>query len=60
MLTLRRQYSLLTKAPNFNSFTTSSTAGLSVEVLHNIVHADIGGQWGHMSQVGYSAYDPVL
>jgi len=60
MLTVQLKYSLLMKAPNFNSFTTSSIEGSSIEVLHNIIHAIIGGQWGHMGQLSYSAYDPVL
>lgn len=54
-------YGLFT-IPSFNEF--SSTQDLangapnswnSVESIHNLVHVSVGGQWGHMTSVPYSA-----
>jgi tyrosinase len=32
----------------------------SVESVHNGVHVNAGGQWGHMTAVAYSAFDPLF
>jgi tyrosinase len=32
----------------------------SVESVHNGVHVNAGGQWGHMTAVAYSAFDPIF
>jgi len=48
--------------PTFNEFsnTQRSLSGTpngwnSVESIHNTVHVNVGGQWGHMTAVAYSA-----
>jgi tyrosinase len=37
----------------------SSTLG-SIEDLHGSIHFAVGGQMGHMSQLQYSAFDPIF
>ncbi|KAA8895432.1 common central domain of tyrosinase-domain-containing protein [Sphaerosporella brunnea] len=53
--------------PNFSDFSGtmrntngSPNAWNSVESVHNGVHVNCGGQWGHMTAVAYSAFDPVF
>ncbi|KAF8252413.1 Di-copper centre-containing protein [Wilcoxina mikolae CBS 423.85] len=59
-------YNLFT-IPTFNEFsnTQRSASGTpnswnSVESIHNTVHVNCGGQWGHMTAVAYSAFDPIF
>lgn len=58
----RSQVFNLFTIPTFNEFsnTQRSANGTpnswnSVESIHNIIHVNAGGQWGHMTAVAYSA-----
>ncbi|RPA88543.1 Di-copper centre-containing protein, partial [Choiromyces venosus 120613-1] len=53
--------------PNFGEFAAASGTGatapsnwISVESIHNDIHAHIGGANGHMSYVDYAAFDPIF
>jgi tyrosinase len=54
------QYYALTKSSTYNVFATQALPGPSIEAVHGQVHVDIGGQWGHMSELSYAAFDPIL
>jgi hypothetical protein len=41
-------------------FCTYASRGPSLEAIHNNIHNDIGGTNGHMAQLTYAAYDPIL
>ncbi|CCX04285.1 hypothetical protein FPQ18DRAFT_280049 [Pyronema domesticum] len=63
----RSQVFNLFTIPTFNEFsnTQRSANGTpnswnSVESIHNIIHVNAGGQWGHMTAVAYSAFDPIF
>ncbi|RKF58319.1 Tyrosinase [Golovinomyces cichoracearum] len=51
---------VLVKSSNFNSFSSTATPGLSLEEIHNNVHSSIGGRYGHMSYLSFSAFDPIF
>ncbi|KAG9244100.1 hypothetical protein BJ878DRAFT_86007 [Calycina marina] len=53
-------YLVLTSAPDWNTFATSGTRGISVEAIHNILHSVVGGQYGHFLALSYSAFDPIF
>ncbi|POS84167.1 hypothetical protein EPUL_005395 [Erysiphe pulchra] len=48
------------KSKNFNTFSTTLTPGLSLEGVHNNVHGSIGGKYGHMAFLAFSAFDPLF
>lgn len=48
------------KSTNYNNFGTMASAGSSVESPHGTVHVYVGGAYGHMSWLSYSAFDPIL
>jgi tyrosinase len=48
------------KSPSFNNFVTMASEGPSIESPHGTVHVDVGGAYGHMSMLSYSAFDPIL
>jgi tyrosinase len=53
-------YLALTKAANYDDFSSTSRSGPSLESIHDTIHVNIGGTWGHMSMLSYAAFDPVL
>jgi hypothetical protein len=57
---LFNQYYALTKSADYDNFATQAAWGPSIENVHSLVHASIGGTWGHMSQLSYSGFDPIL
>jgi tyrosinase len=54
------KYYALTKSADYDEFATGAVWGPSIENVHSVVHLAIGGAWGHMSQLSYSAFDPIL
>jgi tyrosinase len=48
------------KPENFNDFVTMASEGPSIESPHGTVHVCVGGAYGHMSMLSYSAFDPIL
>lgn len=48
------------KSKSFNAFSTTLTPGLSLEGIHNNVHGSVGGRYGHMSFLAFSAFDPLF
>jgi tyrosinase len=54
------QYYALTKSSDYDEFATQAVWGPSIENVHSLVHLSIGGTWGHMSQLSYSGFDPIL
>lgn len=54
------QYYAMTKSTTYNNFATQSLWGPSIEGIHGSVHVDIGGAFGHMSELSYAAFDPIL
>lgn len=53
-------YKAMVKPRLFNEFGTTATEGTSIEAVHNTVHGAVGGNFGHMSFLPYSAFDPIL
>ncbi|KUJ20310.1 Di-copper centre-containing protein [Mollisia scopiformis] len=53
-------YALTRNAGMYNNFTTTATQGSSIEAVHNNVHIGIGANYGHMSFLTYSAFDPIF
>jgi len=53
-------YMALTKATNYDDFSSTSRWGPSLEGIHDTIHVNIGGTWGHMAMLSYAAFDPVL
>ncbi|KAF3919250.1 Tyrosinase [Arthrobotrys entomopaga] len=47
-------YSTLMMTGSYNDFSSS------LEGIHNDVHNEIGGNWGHMTWLTYSAFDPIF
>jgi len=54
------QYYTLSKDTRFDTFCTGFTPGPSLEDIHNSIHGIVGGANGHMSQLTYAAFDPIL
>ncbi|KAL3420867.1 hypothetical protein PVAG01_07312 [Phlyctema vagabunda] len=50
----------LTKAKTFNGFATYTLGPNSVEAYHGNVHNVVGGNYGHMTSLSYSAFDPIF
>ncbi|KAM3066915.1 hypothetical protein ACMFMF_009966 [Clarireedia jacksonii] len=48
------------KSTSFNNFATMASAGSSIESPHGTVHVYVGGAYGHMSMLSYSAFDPIF
>ncbi|PQE14942.1 hypothetical protein CJF32_00002481 [Rutstroemia sp. NJR-2017a WRK4] len=53
-------YSVFTKSKQYYNMATQISPGPSFESPHGSVHVAIGGQYGHMSQLSYSAFDPIF
>ncbi|PQE12584.1 hypothetical protein CJF30_00002479 [Rutstroemia sp. NJR-2017a BBW] len=53
-------WTTLMKSKNFNNFVTMASEGPSIESPHGTVHVCVGGAYGHMSMLSYSAFDPIL
>ncbi|KAH8808502.1 hypothetical protein F5884DRAFT_373546 [Xylogone sp. PMI_703] len=56
----QRTYDALVKSTTFNTFATVTYGSNAIEGVHGSVHVDIGGTYGHMSQLSYSAFDPIF
>jgi tyrosinase len=54
------QYNLFTHTPVYENFSTQSISGTSLEAVHGTVHVYVGGNYGHMTQLSYAAFDPIL
>ncbi|RAL63485.1 hypothetical protein DID88_003905 [Monilinia fructigena] len=48
------------KSKTFNNFATMASSGSSIESPHGTVHVLVGGEYGHMSFLSYSAFDPIF
>ncbi|KAG9233879.1 hypothetical protein BJ875DRAFT_425088 [Amylocarpus encephaloides] len=57
---MQRTWSSLVKSKLYNSFSTSNSPGPSIENVHNDVHGIVGGQYGHMTYLEYSGFDPIF
>ena len=66
---LQSDVNILMNDPNYKDFAAFSNhvwqrnepgTFASIEDLHNSIHVAIGGNMGHMSQLDYSAFDPVF
>ncbi|KAF4635965.1 hypothetical protein G7Y89_g2127 [Cudoniella acicularis] len=55
-----RAWYALVKSSAYDAFATSAVAGPSVESVHNSIHGDVGQNYGHMSFLEYSAFDPIF
>ncbi|PQE08166.1 hypothetical protein CJF31_00008268 [Rutstroemia sp. NJR-2017a BVV2] len=53
-------WTALMKSETFNNFVTMASAGSSIESPHGTVHVYVGGAYGHMSMLSYSAFDPIF
>lgn len=54
------KYYALTKSADYDAFATEVVWGPSIESVHSVVHLSIGGAWGHMAQLSYAGFDPIL
>lgn len=52
-------YTIFSRATSYNVMATQSSNGPSFEGPHGWLHVTVGGQ-GHMTDVGYSAFDPIF
>ncbi|KAK6580768.1 hypothetical protein PZA11_007004 [Diplocarpon coronariae] len=66
---LQQNVNLILSDPNYTAFDAFSNHELrddglntsaSLEDVHNSVHVAVGGNMGHMSELDYSAFDPVF
>ncbi|KAF2101936.1 Di-copper centre-containing protein [Rhizodiscina lignyota] len=61
-----RLYTVLTQYPDYNQFSneawiTDSNSQDSLESIHDVIHGAVGGtNYGHMSIIDVSAFDPVF
>lgn len=61
-----RLYTVLTNYANYNQFSnsawiTNSNTQDSIESIHDVVHGAVGGSnYGHMSIIDVSAFDPIF
>ncbi|KAF7857179.1 hypothetical protein EAF04_009420 [Stromatinia cepivora] len=53
-------YSMFSKSTAFYNMATQVSTGPSLENPHGAVHVAIGGPYGDMSQLSYSAFDPIF
>ncbi|KAJ8068065.1 hypothetical protein OCU04_003639 [Sclerotinia nivalis] len=53
-------YSMFSKSTAFYNIATQVSTSPSLENPHGAVHVAIGGPYGHMSQLSYSAFDPIF
>jgi tyrosinase len=66
---LQQNVSILLNDPNYQDFAAFSNhqwqdnepgTFASLEDIHNSIHVAVGGDGGHMSELDYSAFDPVF
>ncbi|KAF4637552.1 hypothetical protein G7Y89_g521 [Cudoniella acicularis] len=66
---LQGNVNILMNDPNYKDFaafsnhaweTNDPSTFASLEDIHNSIHGDVGGNLGHMSELDYSAFDPVF
>lgn len=57
---MQRTWYSLVKSTTFNNFATTSTWGPAMEGVHGSIHVDVGGKYGHMTELSYSAFDPIF
>jgi tyrosinase len=66
---LQQNINILMNDPNYknlNAFsnhiwaTDSPSTAASLEDVHNAIHTAVGGYMGHMSELDYSAFDPIF
>jgi tyrosinase len=66
---LQQNVNILLTDPNYTDFAAFSNhewedgdpgTFASLEDVHNSIHGTVGGFNGHMSQLDYSAFDPVF
>jgi tyrosinase len=66
---IQQNVNILLTDPNYTDFTTFSNHELinedpgyqaSLEDIHNGIHGSVGGPGGHMAELDYSAFDPVV
>ncbi|QSZ35560.1 hypothetical protein DSL72_008430 [Monilinia vaccinii-corymbosi] len=53
-------WTAIMKSKTFNNFATMASSGSSIESPHGTVHVLVGGAYGHMSYLSYSAFDPIF
>ncbi|KAL8831655.1 MAG: hypothetical protein Q9191_000732 [Dirinaria sp. TL-2023a] len=59
-------YQLISQTSNYAPFSNTAYSDArggrynSIENMHNAIHALVGGHGGHMSNIPYSAFDPVF
>lgn len=56
-------YGLFAATRSYPSFATAQRLGFgdnSVEGLHNVIHREIGGSYGHMSDFDVAGFDPIF
>jgi len=52
-------YTVFSRSTSYNTMATQSSNGASFEGPHGWFHVTVGGT-GHMTDVGYSAFDPIF
>ncbi len=66
---LQQNVNILLTDPNYTNFAAFSNhewqlsdpgTYASLEDIHNSIHGMVGGNDGHMSELDYSAFDPVF
>jgi len=66
---LQQNVNILMNDPNYKDFAafsnhewenTDPSTFASLEDIHNSIHVAVGGNMGHMSELDYSAFDPVF
>jgi tyrosinase len=66
---LQQNINILMNDPNYKDFNAFSNhmwdegspgTEASLEDVHNSIHTAVGGPMGHMSELDYSAFDPVF
>jgi tyrosinase len=66
---LQQNINILMNDPNYKDFSAFSNhlwvpnsvgTEASLEDVHNSIHGAVGGFMGHMSELDYSAFDPVF
>ncbi|KAA8563987.1 hypothetical protein EYC84_011986 [Monilinia fructicola] len=53
-------YSMFSKSKVYYNMATQVSPGPSLENPHGAVHVAVGGDYGHMSQLSYAAFDPIF
>ncbi|KAH6678140.1 hypothetical protein B0J14DRAFT_582032 [Halenospora varia] len=55
-----KSWTALVKIKDYDTFATAAVPGTSVEAVHGEIHNIVGGDYGHMTMLDWSAFDPIF